>query len=177
MNKTDFTYFTNLMKKYYPEFDFFSSEVATLWFKELSPYQAELATQCLEKYVSRDKTRRPPSLGMMTELLKENYVAPKKESVEYRQNWADERFSQDIALGVCNYNRYIYQQAYELYTSNIELEFEDALKTVCLERTGHVREFPSQKELDAAGFPKGTKLSPSESMELLETYYAKGCVL
>lgn len=177
MNKTEFLQFTKIVNNYYPEFVLSNSEITNLWYKDLSYYDFPFVVECLEKYVSRDKTRRPPSLGIMNDILKENYVVPKKESTEYRQNWADERFSQDIELGVCNYNRYIYQQAYELYTSNIELEFEDALKTVCLERTGHIREFPSQKELDIAGFPKGTKLSPAESMELLETYYKKGCVL
>lgn len=177
MNKTEFSDFTNLMKKYYADFSFFNPEVASLWFSDLSPYDYNLVALCLKKYVSKDKTRRPPTLGMMNDLIKENYISPKNEEKEYKKDWIDEKYSQDIALGVCNYNRYIYQWAYRLFQRNIEMTFDDALKTVCLERTGHIREFPSQRELEDAGFPKGTKLSPKEAKELLESYYKKGCVL
>ncbi len=176
MNKTEFTQFTNLMKKYYPQFDFFSSEVANLWFKDISYYDYNFVASCLEKYVSSDKVGKAPSLGVLNSVIKENYI-PQKEAEEYRENWVDERFRQDIELGICNYNRYIYHSAYKLYTQNIEMNFEDALKTVCLERTGHIKEFPSQKELDEAGFLKGTKSSPEESKRLLEEYYQKGCML
>lgn len=176
MNKTEFNQFTNLMKKYYPEFDFFSSEVANLWFKDVSTYDYRFIASCLEKYVSSDKTRRPPSLGVLNAIIKDNYVPEEKTEV-YRQNWVDERFHQDVELGRCNYNRYIYHAAYDLYKKNIEISFEDALQTVCLERTGHIKEFPSQKELEEAGFAKDIKLSPKEAKDLLETYFEKGCNL
>lgn len=174
MQKYEFNNWVEYVKGVFPKFNPTSELCIDAWREALKGVSLESAKAAVKQYVVEVSSKFEPQPKDITTILKANKPVEKVEEVgNVVQDYADKRFHDDIVLGVCRHNLYIYRQTYKTYNRiNQEL-----LEEVCMQRTGKPAEFPSDEELRSSGFDPKAKMPPKDVYRLMDIFRTKGCQL
>jgi hypothetical protein len=176
MQKYEFNNWVEFVKGVFPNFNPAKSELMLdAWKEVIKNHTLDQAKTAVKQYVVEKSSKFEPQPKEIADILKANKPVDKvvEEVGGVIQDYADKRFHDDIVLGVCRHNLYIYRQTYKTYNRiNQEL-----LEEVCMQRTGKPAEFPSDEELRASGFDPKAKMPPKDVYRLMDIFRTKGCQL
>ena len=176
MKKYEFDNWVEFVKGAFPTFNPTRSQLLfSAWQDVLKPYSLEQAQEAVKIYLIERSSKYEPQPKDVLEILKANQPIESNASGDcfIVEDYVDRRFADDIAMGCCRHNLYIYRQTYKTYNRiNQEL-----LEEVCLKRTGRIAEFPSDDELRDNGFNPKQKMKPDDIYKLLEIFKTKSCQL
>ena len=175
MKKFEFDSWVEFVKGAFPTFNPSRSQLLfSAWQDVLKPYSLEQSQEAVKIYLIERSSKYEPQPKDILEILKANKPIEMPESSEKAEkDYPSKRFGEDIALGCCRHNLYIYQEVYTTY-NRIDSEL---LEEVCLKRTGKVAEFPSDDELAEKGINPKEKMPVEDIYRLLEIFKQKGCRL
>ena len=145
------------------------------WKEALKGAGLEQAKTAVKQYVVEVSSKfepQPKDIKNIIEANKPEEVVASADRVEL--DFPEKRFHEDIVLGCCRHNLYIYREAYRVYGVN---DFNKSLELVSLKRNGKVAEFPSNRELEEKGINPHAKVPLEDAKALLDVFYKKCCQL
>lgn len=175
MRQTEFNNWVEYVKGVFPKFNPTSELYIDAWRDALKNVSLDRAKSAVKQYVVEVSSKFEPQPKDIKAILQANIPVEEVTTTEkVEENYPEKRFFQDIKLGICRHNLYIYQEAYRLYGKD---DFETSLEKVCLRRTGDVAEFPSDEQLKGKGINPFEKIPVEDLYKLLEIFKAKKCQL
>ena len=175
MQKHEFNNWVEYVKGVFPKFNPTSELYIDAWRDALKNVSLDRAKGAVKQYVVEVSSKFEPQPKEIKAILQANNpIETKVDEVEnFVEGYVEKRFHDDIVLGCCRHNLYIYQQVFKTYNRiNQEL-----LEEVCMQRTGRVAEFPSDEELRTSGFDPKAKMPIDDVYKLLDIFRTKGCQL
>lgn len=173
MKNMEFKSWFDYTKNLFPEFTIANQSVRDLWQRVLGGYSLEEAKNAVMIYASESKTGFPPKAGQIKEILRNNKKVERPAEIKQLADYPEKRFHEDIVLGICHHNLYVYRDAYKLVKENPQIDFKQALIDCCMKRCGRAYEFPSDEELVTAGISPKEKYPLTETLGLYELYVRK----
>jgi hypothetical protein len=181
MKSYEFNSWVEFCKGAFPNFNPTRSEITRLaWQKVLQSYSLDEAKNAITQYVVDKSAKFEPQPKEIAELLKANksYEVINEPVGEIRADEPEKRFSEDVKLGVCRHNLYIYKDAHKLVLGGVE--WDEALRTACRQRfiargcKPCDYEFPSNEDLRAKGLA-GVKAKASEAQSIVASFIRQWC--
>ena len=169
MRKMEIPAFEEFAKNYYPNFSLKNDAVIDAWMYALGKFSLREWERAVTIFYSQSKNGYEPKPAQLKEIAEANQRLIADTEVNYKPDFPLAKFQNDIALGICRHNLYVYRDAEKLVSRGLTDDFDEALRLACQERMGREYEFPSKNDLAAKGLA-GVKADPGQVKMIFNTF-------
>ncbi len=161
MRKMEIPAFEEFTKNFYPGFTLKNDVIIDAWLLALGQFSLNQCEKAVTIFYSQSKTQHEPKPGHLKEIIEANRQSVTTTEADYKPDFPLAKFQNDIALGCCRHNLYVYRDAEKLVNCGLTDDFDEALRLACQQRMGRDYEFPSKNNLAAHGLAE-VKASPEQ---------------